>query len=153
MANRVVLTGRLVADPELRSTKGDIPITVFTIAVPKKFKKDGADFIDVVAWRQKAEFVCQYFSKGKWIEIDGSIQTRSYNDKDDKPRKAFEILADEVNFVGDKSKDEPTPTSAPPAPRANAPSNYDPFKSQPPTYSSGEPSDFAEYDEDGDLPF
>ena len=88
MANRIVLTGRLTADPELRQTKDGVPVTAFTVAVPKKFKKDGADFIDVVAWRQRAEFICQYFTKGKWIEIDGSIQTRSYEDKEGKKRKA-----------------------------------------------------------------
>jgi len=145
MANRIVLTGRLTADPELRQTPGEgVPVTSFTIAVPKKYKKEGADFIDVVAWRQRAEFICQYFTKGKWIEIDGSLQTRSYEDKESKKRKAVEVLADEVSFVGDKPKDEASPASTSPPPPSGTPVNFDPFA------AATSPDEF---DDDGDLPF
>jgi len=150
MANLTVQIGRLVADPELRQTPDGIPVTSFSIAVPRKYRKDVTDFFDVVVWRKAAEFTCQYFTKGKWIEVVGSLQSRTYEDKEGKKRKIVEIVAEEVNFVGDKPKDESTPASAPPP---NAPAGLDPFKSRPPVYSSGEPSDFAEYDEDGDLPF
>ena len=147
MANRVILTGRLTTDPELRKTPQDISVTSFTIAIPKKFKREGADFIDIVAWRQKAEFLCQYFSKGKWVEIDGSIQTRTYTDKEGKNRKAVEILADEVNFVGDKNKDEATPTSAPPAPPTGSSSGFDPFA------QAALSKPVEEFNENDDLPF
>ena len=78
--------GRLVADPELRHTSNDISVTSFTVAVDRSYVKSGtdrqADFIDVVAWRSTAEFVCKYFRKGQLIAIQGSIQTRTYVDKD-----------------------------------------------------------------------
>jgi len=80
MSNRCVLSGRLTADPELRQTQNGISVASFTIAVDRQYTpKDGerqADFIDIVAWRGTAEFVSKYFTKGKWIEVDGSIQTR-----------------------------------------------------------------------------
>lgn len=151
MANRTVLTGRLTADPELRQTKESVPVTSFSIAVPRKFKKDVVDYIDIVAWRKAAEFACRYFSKGKWIEIDGSIQTRTYTDKEGKNRKAFEVVADEVNFVGNKAKEDEgsAGSSAPPPP----PPQVDPFAKSVSVYTNGDPSDFGELDDDGDLPF
>ena len=151
MANRAILTGRLTADPELRQTKSDIPVTNFSIAVPRKYKKDEVDFIDIVAWRYNAEFLCKYFTKGKWVEIDGSIQTQMYEDKDGIKRKAVEILADEVNFVGTKPKDgeaDSAEHSAPPPPP-----KVDPFAKSAPTYTSSARSGYQELDDDGDLPF
>ena len=103
MLNVVVLTGRLVADPELKHTSSDLPVTSFSIAVNRKFVKSGeerqADFIDIVAWRSTAEFICKYFKKGNLIAIEGSIQTRTYQDKDGKNRKVFEVIANNVHFV------------------------------------------------------
>lgn len=157
MANRAVVTGRLTAEPELRQTQDGTPVTSFSIAVPRKFKKDVADFIDIVAWRKNAEFACQYFTKGKWIEVDGSIQTRTYTDREGKNRKAVEIVADEINFVGDKPKEDGAPANGKAA--VPPPPNFDPFaKSAPPVqpspaYASGGPGDFAEADDEGDLPF
>jgi len=164
MANRVILTGRLTAEPEMRQTPDGTPVTSVSIAVPRKFKKDTADFLDVVAWRKNAEFLCKYFTKGKWMEVDGSIQTRTYQDKEGKKRKAVEIVADEINFVGDKPKDEAAAASGgaavPPPPQ-----NFDPFANAalPPTrfhsgqmapgFAGGSADDFAELDEEGDLPF
>ncbi|MDU6348500.1 MAG: single-stranded DNA-binding protein [Clostridium sp.] len=106
MLNVTVLMGRLVADPELRHTQSDVAVTSFTIAVDRSYVKSGADrqadFIDIVAWRGTADFVCKYFRKGQMIAVQGSIQTRSYQDKDGNKRKAFEIVADNVHFAEPK---------------------------------------------------
>lgn len=106
MLNVAVLMGRLVADPELRTTPSGISVTSFTIAVDRSYQKAGddrqADFIDIVAWRGTADFVCKYFRKGQLIAVQGSIQTRSYQDKDGNKRKAFEIVADNVHFAESK---------------------------------------------------
>ena len=107
MLNNAVIMGRLVAQPELRTTGSGISVTSFTVAVDRRFVKQGeerqADFIDVIAWRQSAEFVCKYFSKGSMIAVQGSIQTRTYEDKDGNKRKAVEIVADNVIFCGSKN--------------------------------------------------
>ena len=100
--NKSMITGRITADPELNQTKSGIPVTSFTVAVQRRFDKDKTDFIDVVAWRQTAEFICKHFRKGKRIEICGALQTRNYTNKDGVKMKAYEIHADEVSFGGDK---------------------------------------------------
>jgi single-strand DNA-binding protein len=104
MINCAVIMGRLVADPELRQTQSGVFVTSFTVAVDRSFVRQGeerqADFIDVVAWRQTAEFVTKNFQKGSMIAISGAIQTRSYEDKNGNKRKAFEIVADNVSFCG-----------------------------------------------------
>lgn len=106
MLNVAVLMGRLVADPEIRHTPSNVAVTSFTIAVDRSYQKAGterqADFIDIVAWRATADFVCKYFRKGQLIAVQGSIQTRSYQDKDGNKRKAFEIVADNVHFAEPK---------------------------------------------------
>ncbi|MBO7217855.1 MAG: single-stranded DNA-binding protein [Clostridia bacterium] len=106
MFNLVVLTGRLTADPELRYTPSNIPVTTFSIAVSRRYKageEAQADFITIVAWRQTAEFVTKYFQKGSMIGIEGSIQTRRYVDKETgKNRTAFEVVANNVQFVESK---------------------------------------------------
>ena len=113
MLNVACLMGRLVADPELRHTQNDTSVTSFTIAVDRSYVKSGterqADFIDVVAWRRTAEFVSKYFHKGQLIAIQGSIQTRSYTDKDGNKRKAFEIVANEVSFCGKENQSNNNP--------------------------------------------
>ena len=107
MLNVAVLMGRLVADPELRHTANDVAVTSFTVAVDRSYVKAGtdrqADFIDVVAWRSTAEFACRYFHKGQLIAVQGSIQTRSYTDKDGNKRYTTEVVADEATFVERKS--------------------------------------------------
>lgn len=107
MLNNAVIMGRLVADPELRTTESGVSVTSFTVAVDRRFankdEEKQADFIDVVAWRQTADFVCKYFRKGSMIAVQGSIQTRTYEDKDGNKRKAVEIVADNVSFCGSKS--------------------------------------------------
>ena len=107
MINSVVIMGRLTADPELKTTNSGLSVTSFCVAVDRPYKKDGkereADFINVVAWRQTAEFVTSYFSKGSMIAVQGSIQTRKYTDRNGNNRTSFEIVADNVSFCGSKS--------------------------------------------------
>lgn len=105
MLNNAVIMGRLTSDPELRKTTSDISVTRFTVAVDRGYVKEGeerkADFIDVLAWRGTAEFVCKYFGKGSMIAVQGAIQTGTY-EKDGIKRKTFEIVADNVSFCGGK---------------------------------------------------
>lgn len=117
MLNTAILMGRLTSDPELRYTPNDTAVTSFTLAVERSYIKSGTDrqvdFIDVVVWRQTAEFVCKYFHKGQLAAVQGSIQTRSYTDKDGNKRKAFEIVADSVHFAEPKKDKSNEPVTAP----------------------------------------
>ena len=113
MINNAVIMGRLVADPELRTTASGNSVSSFTVAVDRSFARQGeekqADFIDVIAWRQTAEFICKYFRKGSMIAIQGHIQTRMYEDKNGNKRKAVELIADNVSFCGTKPEtDKPS---------------------------------------------
>ncbi len=116
--NKVILAGRLTKDSELRTTTSGTPVTQFDIAVNRRGAKDGqqpqTDFITVVAWRQTAEFITRYFKKGNAICVVGSIQTRSYTDKNNQKRTATEVVADEAYFVESKAEANPqyTPTAA-----------------------------------------
>lgn len=102
MLNVVAIMGRLVADPELRTTPAGVNVCRFRIACDRSYVQKGqerqADFIDIVAWRQQADFVSKYFQKGSMIAIDGSIQTRSYQDKQGSNRTKVEVLANNVSF-------------------------------------------------------
>ena len=106
--NKVILGGRLTADPELKTTPSGLSVTTFTVAVNRKAAKSGenpqADFISVTAWRQTAEFITKYFRKASSICIVGSIQTRSWTDQQGQKRFATEIVADEAYFVDAKSE-------------------------------------------------
>lgn len=141
MLNTAILMGRLTADPELRHTPNDIPVITFTLAVERSYAKSGeqrqADFIDIVAWRYTAEFVSRYFQKGQLVAIRGSIQTRTYTDKEGKKRKAFEIIADQVHFAEGKRDTSP-------------PSQGDNRNEE--ALNTG-PDDFEEVPTDDDLPF
>lgn len=97
--NKVILGGRLTADPELKTTPGGVSVTVFTVAVNRRSAKQPADFLNVIAWRQTAEFVTRYFRKASSICIVGSLQSRSWTDKNGVKQFATEIVADEVFFV------------------------------------------------------
>lgn len=117
MLNNVAIMGRLTADPELKNTADGTSVCSFTIAVDRDYVKRGedrqADFIEIVAWRQTAEFVGKYFHKGSLIAVNGSIQTRNWEDKNGNKRKAVEVRADVVHFCG-KEKEETakeTPTN------------------------------------------
>ena len=112
MLNKVILTGRLTATPELKTTTGGISVTTFSIAVQRQYKSaDGSyptDFINIVAWRSTAEFITRFFEKGQLIAIVGSIQTRNYEDKTGAKRTAVEVVADEAQFIESK-RDEARP--------------------------------------------
>lgn len=111
MLNVVVLSGRLTADPELKTTANGISVCSFSIAVERRYKQGEerqADFINIVTWRSSAEFVSKYFKKGQMIAIRGSIQTRKYQDKDGNNRTAFEIVADDVQFADFAKRDDST---------------------------------------------
>lgn len=159
MLNIVALMGRLTHTPELKTTQNGTSVCSFSIAVDRTYTQKGeerkADFIDIVAWRQTAEFICKYFQKGSMIAIDGSIQTRSYQDKQGSNRTKVEVLANNVSFCGSKAADKPAvcdfdqqtevtlpkrnPLTAPPQAAQN--------------FSQGSADDFAEITDDGDLPF
>lgn len=116
MFNLVVLTGRLTADPELKTTPNGVSVTSFSIAVEIRYKQGEerqADFINIVAWRSSAEFICKYFKKGSMIGIEGSIQTRKYQDRDGNNRTAFEVVANNVQFVEFKKADNNSDNNAP----------------------------------------
>lgn len=104
------ITGNLTADPELKTTQNGESVCGFTVAVKRPHTKDKTDFIDCVAWGNKAEFVTRYFSKGKKIEISGYFSTRLYEYKGEK-RKSTELICDDVGFGG-KKEDAPSPASA-----------------------------------------
>lgn len=105
--NNVTLMGRLTQDPELKQTPNGVSVATFSLAVNRNFQsKDGtrqADFINIVVWRGTADLVCKYFAKGQQVALEGSIQTRSYEDKQGNKRTAFEVVADQVYFAEGKS--------------------------------------------------
>ena len=145
MLNKAILMGRLTADPELRHTPNNIAVTTFTLAVNRSFTRQGeqsvTDFIDIVAWRNTAEFICRNFRKGLQVALSGSIQTRTWKDKEGNNRKSVEIVAEEV-FFADSKKDSSQPASTP-------------IFSQP-DFSASDTSldsDFEEISGDDDLPF
>ncbi|MBR6530841.1 MAG: single-stranded DNA-binding protein [Clostridia bacterium] len=141
--NKVILIGNLVADPELKQTQSGIAVTTFRIAVGRRFAKSTdaqqADFIDIVCWRQTAEFVTRYFSKGKSILVCGSLQSRSWTDQNGTKRYATEVVADEVSFVEKKTAD-----NFPAGPAGAAANAYS---------ASPKEVEFAEMSADEDLPF
>ena len=143
MLNCAVIMGRLTADPELRQTTSGVSVTRFSVAVDRGYVKAGeerkTDFINVVCWRQTAEFVSRYFSKGSMIAAQGSIQTGSY-EKDGVKRQTFEIVADNVSFCGSKSE-----SSTGGAPRVS--------ETAAPSFSNGSVDDFSAIADDDDLPF
>lgn len=109
MLNKALLQGRFTADPERRSTQNGTEVTTFSLAVNRSYKKEGTpetDFIHCVAWRNTAEFICKYFQKGSMAVVDGTIQTRSYTDKDGNKRTAFEVVVQNIYFADSKKKED-----------------------------------------------
>ena len=101
MLNSFNFTGRFTADPELRTTQSDISVTGFSLAVQKNYKVNDeypTDFLNFVAWRGTAEFICKHFRKGNLITVEGSLETRKYTDKDGNNRTAFEVKVDRAHF-------------------------------------------------------
>lgn len=105
MYNKVIMMGRMVADPELKTTPQGISVCSFRIAVDRRFQQKGeerkSDFFNVVAWRQQGEFVSRYFSKGRMILVEGEMTTRNYTDKNGNPATWYEIVADRCSFTGE----------------------------------------------------
>lgn len=112
MLNRILLMGRMTKDPELRRTQSGTAVTSFTLAVDRDFKGQNGeketDFIDVVAWRGTAEFVRNYFTKGRMAVVDGRLQIRGWTDKNGNKRSSAEVVADNVYF-GDSKRDSDAP--------------------------------------------
>ena len=107
MLNRVILMGRLTADPELKKTNSDISVTSFSLAVDRNYGKGAdrqTDFINCVAWRQTGEFIARYFQKGSMIAVVGSIQSRSWDGNDGKKQYATEVVVDEAYFTGSRAE-------------------------------------------------
>lgn len=152
MINNVVMLGRLVEDPELRKTPSEISVARFTIAVDRSYQKAGqdrqSDFFDIVAWRSTAEFICKYFKKGSMIAITGSLQTRSYEDKNGQKRRAFEIVVDQASFCEGRRSDAGAPVPA----GGNTGNGYQ-YQTAPQSFASGNEADFEEIGSDDDLPF
>lgn len=141
--NKVILVGNLVADPELKTTPNGISVTRFRIAVTRKFTRAGeqpqTDFFDIVCWRQTAEFVARFFSKGRAILVSGQLQTRNWVDNNNVKRYATEIVAEEVTFVDRK---------------ADGSANGQPMQNSIPTYSTPTAdSGFEDLSADDELPF
>ena len=102
MLNHITLMGRLVKDPETRYTKANDPVASFTIAVDRDFQKDQTDFISCVAWRKTGEFIGKYFRKGSMIALTGSLQSRSWTDKEGNKRISWEVNVDHAYFAEQK---------------------------------------------------
>lgn len=146
MLNSVVVMGRLTADPELRHTPNDIAVTSFTIAHDRAFKSQGgerqADFFDCVAWRNNAEFITKYFKKGSMIAVNGTLQTRTYTDKNGNNRKAVEIVVDNAHFCEGKRDSGGNPAF-----------QGEHTASAPESFSNGSNADFEEVADEEELPF
>ena len=155
MFNKAILIGRLTADPELKQTQSGISVCSFSIAVDRRFSgRDSerkTDFINITSWRQQAEFVCRYFHKGDVIGVEGSIQTRNYEDKNGNKRTAVEVVADRAFFVDSKNSAQGSGSSYPSNPSNNFSRPAAP--AEPASYSSGSFGDFSEIDGEDDLPF
>lgn len=106
MFNKVILTGRLTTDVEVKYTKNNVAVAAFSIAVERKMKQGSdkiTDFINLVAWRNTAEFIGKYFTKGSLIGIEGHIETRKYDDRDGNKRTVFEVIVEDAQFVSPKA--------------------------------------------------
>ena len=148
--NQCTVMGRFTADPILKTTPSGVSVTQFTLAVERDFKgSDGekqTDWIDVVCWRQTAEFACKYFAKGRAAAASGRLQTRVYTDKDGNKRKAVEIVADHLYFADSKQAEKTQSSSADGVSGMNQGSGF--------SMGGFDASDYEELtDDDGDLPF
>lgn len=116
--NKILLTGRLTAKPELKKTKTDVSVTSFSLAVQRNYKNGSGeydtDFINCVAWRSQAEFLCKYFDKGQLVTVVGSLTSRRYEDANGNKRIAFEVVCDEVMFAESKGEKQQAPSFTPP---------------------------------------
>ena len=151
--NKVILMGRLTRDPEYSQTPSGVIMARFSIAVNRRFAKEGqqqADFINCIAWRQQAEFICKYFRKGSMILVIGNIQTRSWDGQDGKKQFATDVVIDEVHFTGSRAEtggQGGAQSMGRPAPAANN-SDFDSFEAMDFAGNSGNDLPFED-----DLPF
>ena len=148
MLNRIIMTGRLTRDPELRTTQSNISVTSFSIANQRNYKNGNGerdtDFFDVVAWRATAEFVTKYFVKGSLVTVDGRLESRKFTDKQGNERKTVEIIADNV-FFGDSKNEQ---REAVPASEAATAPGFEPDFSTP---AVGGANDFEEIIDNSDF--
>ena len=125
MLNKIILMGRLVADPELKYTVSNIPVATFRVASERNYTAQGqekqADFINCVAWRQTGEFISKYFSKGRMIALEGSLQSRNYEDKTGAKRTAYEVIVDHAYFADSRPEGAAAVAPAPALPAAPVP--------------------------------
>lgn len=155
---RIIIMGRITADPELRNTPSNVSVTSFSVAVNRSYtNKNGersADFFNVVAWRNQAEFICKYFKKGSCILIDGRLENREYIDKNGSKQRISEIIAENVSFTGERP-------SSYGSFGAGQPDKLDEFNSRDAmeqvnklnSFENLDTGSFEEIEEDEDLPF
>ena len=155
MINVVVLMGRLVRDPEIRTTTSGKSVCSFSLAVERDFQRSeekAADYFDCVAWGNTAEFVGKYFHKGRMIALQGRLQVRTYKDREGNNRKVVEVIADKVRFTGEKADaaaQEPSRIEG----YEPAGNTRNPVAAPAVGYEIGTPADVAEVPSDDDLPF
>ncbi len=155
MLNKVVLMGRLTRDPELKHTQTNTSVTSFTLAVDRSFARQGeerqTDFIDIVAWRNTAEFVTRYFRKGQLVAVSGRLQTRKWQDNQGNNRTAYEVVADEVFFAESRRDSSGGDSFQPSGPSSFAP----PAVQEAPHTETPKPSTSAydDFSDDDELPF
>ena len=128
MLNKICLMGRLTADPELKKTPNGTSVVSFTLAVNRTFNREETDWVDIIVWQRTAEFICDHFSKGQMMALEGRLQTRTWQDKQGGNHKATEVIAEQV-FFAESKKAERQRTPVPPEVQ------------------------FEDYDEDMELPF
>lgn len=157
MLNVIAIMGRLVADPELRTTPAGHSACSFRIACDRSYVQQGqerqADFIDIVAWRQQADFVSKYFQKGSMIAVEGSLQTRNYQDKNGNNRTAVEVVANNISFAGAKRQDSQSAPSYEQQTTSHVQQAKAAQNIPQPAYTQGSMDDFAVISDDDDLPF
>lgn len=157
MLNVVAIMGRLVADPELRTTQQGTNVCTFRIACERSYSKPGeqrqADFVDIVAWGKTAEFICKFFQKGSMIAVEGSLQTRNYQDKQGNKRTAVEVVASNVSFAGAKAADKPAAASYEQQTRNRAQQEKAAQSAPQPAYTQVGMDDFSVINDTDDLPF
>lgn len=155
--NKAILMGRLVRDPELRSTQSNIPVCTFTLAVDRRMKNANgerqADFIPIVAWRQSAEFASKYFRQGMRIVVVGSIQRRSWEDAEGRKRYETEVIADELHFAESKRSDAGQDYGSRPAPSTGSYGQPSPRAERPYETAAGDRFMAASEEDDTSLPF
>lgn len=157
MLNVIAIMGRLVADPELRTTQQGTNVCTFRIACERSYTPKGqqrqADFVDIVAWGKTAEFICKFFQKGSMIAIDGSLQTRNYQDKQGNKRTAVEVVANNISFAGAKAADKPAARDFDQQTQNYTHEAKAAQNAPQPAYTQGSMDDFAVINDTDDLPF